>query len=210
MSLTSTLVTDGTSDRALVPIIEHVLSRLPEVAAVRSVVRFAGAQGGDLRERISNAMRFFPCDILFVHRDAEGAANENRIAEIANAAPTASCSTVPVVPVRMTEAWLLIDAGAIRRAADNPNGSVAISLPRPQDLEAVADPKDVLFGLLVAASEKVGRRLKQFRRDLPARRTRVASLIRDFSPLHQLPAFQRFQADTISAVKQWCEQQNDT
>jgi hypothetical protein len=36
---------------------------------------------------------------------------------------------VCVVPVRMMEAWLLIDEMAIRRVAGNPNGRIPIELP---------------------------------------------------------------------------------
>jgi hypothetical protein len=36
---------------------------------------------------------------------------------------------IPVVPVRMTEAWLLADEFAIRSAPGNPNGTQSLDLP---------------------------------------------------------------------------------
>ena len=96
----------------------------------------------------------------------------------------------------MTEAWLLIDASAIRRAADNPNGKVSLDLPLTAKLEQVPDPKKVLDRALVVASEKSGRRLKRFERDLSFRRQRVAALIDDFSPLRELDAFRAFEKAT--------------
>lgn len=95
----------------------------------------------------------------------------------------------------MTEAWLLIDEQAIRRAAGNPNGEASLPLPKVANLETVADPKKLLRDCLIRASEKTGRRLQQFERDLGERAQRVAELITDFSPLQQLAAFQDFEKD---------------
>lgn len=110
--------------------------------------------------------------------------------------PPALC----VVPVRMTEAWLLIDEAAIRRAAGNPNGRVELTLPSLRTLENLPDPKQTLNELLRTACELRGRRLAQFRRDEAARRVRVADLVDDFSPLLHLPAFQRLQEETYSLL----------
>ncbi len=146
-------------------------------------------------------MRHHPCDVLFVHRDAEKEPKERRLKEIRAAAGTAGFPPfVPVVPVRMTEAWLLIDETAIRQAAGNPNGEAALPLPKVARLESVADPKGVLRTCLIEASEKTGRRLQQFERDLPERIQRVAELISDFSPLRQLPAFQDFEQEARRVV----------
>jgi hypothetical protein len=108
---------------------------------------------------------------------------------------------VPVVPVRMTEAWLLIDEKAIREAADNPNGSVALDLPALDRLERTPNPKSTLEKVLETASEKTGRRLDQFRRDLNHRKHRVVQFIRDFSPLRRLPAFSAFEQLTHNVVE---------
>ena len=105
----------------------------------------------------------------------------------------------------MTEAWLLLEESAIRRAADNPNGTIPLHLPGVAALEGLVDPKKRLFDLLERAAEKTGRRKEQFRRDLPLRRQRVAELIRDFSPLHQLSAFQAFERDLRTAVGAWTD-----
>jgi hypothetical protein len=109
----------------------------------------------------------------------------------------------------MTEAWLLLDVKAIRRAADNPNGTVPLQLPRMSDLEAETDPKNTLNQLLRAASEKRGRRLDQFNQQpqLAARRNRVATLIDDFSPLQTLTSFRAFRAETLRVVGDWLSKQ---
>ena len=198
-----TLLTDGSSDRCLAQIINWVLESCSRRASLDVVGQFA-----DLRElrnppqelpsKISKAVELFPCDVLFVHRDAEHNTRDRRVFEIERAAEEARASVryLPLVPVRMTEAWLLIDESAIRRAADNPNGKVSLDLPLTAKLEQVPDPKKVLDRALVAASEKSGRRLKRFERDLSFRRQRVAALIDDFSPLRELDAFRAFEKAT--------------
>jgi nucleotidyltransferase/DNA polymerase involved in DNA repair len=75
-----------------------------------------------------------------------------------------------------------------------------LPLPKAAQLEALADPKKLLRECLIRASEKVGRRLQQFERDLPERAQRVSELITDFSPLRQLPAFRELERDAGEAL----------
>jgi hypothetical protein len=141
------------------------------------------------------ALALYPCDLLFVHRDAEGESREARVAEIrerleeAGSTQTAIC----VVPVRMQEAWLLFNEAAIRAAADNPRGRMSLAIPQLRKLEEVSDPKDLLWSLLEEAS---GLRPGRRRRFDPAPRIhRLADLIEDFSPLRQLPAFRALEEE---------------
>jgi hypothetical protein len=46
-----------------------------------------------------------------------------------------------VIPIRMTEAWLLLDEEAIRDSAGRPSSSVSLGLPLPQRVETIPDPK---------------------------------------------------------------------
>jgi hypothetical protein len=203
-----TLVSDGTTDRALLPIINWLLLSIPDLAE-----RGIEAQWADWRRRdktpglagkVEAALHDYPCDLLFVHRDAEAsvrAIREQRQDEIQRALEPHSVPYVGIVPVRMTEAWLLIDAEAICKAADNPHCQERIALPSLRRLEPHPDPKQLLHELLERASEKKGRRLEQFRRDLSWRRVRVAELISDFSPLFQLSAFAQFAEETLSVCQ---------
>lgn len=203
-SLRYTLVGDGPSDRALLPLIRWMLLKagtpLPLSASWADPHRITGS----LTERLRQALDLYPCDLLFVHRDAEKQEPETRREEIKaalvglNGPPPVLC----VVPVRMTEAWLLVEAAAIRQAADNPNGSVNLPLPSLRDLENLPDPKQKLNELLRIACNLHGRRLDQFKRDESTRRVRVAEFIEDFSPLVRLPAFQQFQRETTALLSE--------
>jgi hypothetical protein len=203
-----TLLADGSSDRCLARIIEWILAGLVEsgTAIDRNIADFffRRRKPRRLADRMSAALEDYPCDILFVHRDAEALSLETRTNEIDTAASTVSLRHhVPVVPVRMTEAWLLFDVVAVRRAADNPNGRQPIDIPELRRLERVPDPKSVLESALRRAANKRGRDLERFNRDLSKRVHRVAELIDDFSPLRSLSAFVQFEARTSQAVAAW-------
>lgn len=202
--LNYTLVSDGAADRALMPILSWLLRNfcgsLPIQPAFADLRRLRNPPRS-LVDRIQRSVALYPCDLLVVHRDAEGAAFEDRLAEI-NTALSESLSTpkpaVCVVPVRMSEAWLLIDENAVRRAAGNPNGKVPLDLPSLHRLEQLPDPKRLLHDLLRRASGLRGRRLSSFNRRLHGHR--VADWISDFSPLYRLSAFARLATDLNQVV----------
>jgi len=209
-SLRCTLVGDGPSDSALLPILEWVLRgtgmTLPLAmnwAAPDVIIR----NGTRLADRLRQALEIYPCDLLFVHRDAEAQSPQNRRDEItaALAAVPTDIPAVCVVPVRMTEAWLLFDQSAIREAADNKHGSVALELPALRRLDTLPNPKQILNALLCSASEKNGRNLHKFQSGLAHRRARVVDLIEDFAPLRVLPAFQQVESDirTMLQSNEW-------
>jgi hypothetical protein len=198
--LTFTLLSDGSSDRALIPILQWLLRQLssldfePQWADLRSLRE----PPRTLRNRIRAAVTLFPCDLLFVHRDAEGETLEARTREIREHLQTVPDQTaVCVIPVRMMEAWLLLDETVLRTAADNPRGRVGLGIPALDRLEEIPDPKRLLFDLLKTAS---GLRTGRLHRFHPAERVhRLAELIPDFSPLRRLSAFRTLEAD-VEAV----------
>jgi hypothetical protein len=140
--------------------------------------------------------------LLFIHRDAEKASLPERQREILRAVEKAKPAVLPphvcIVPVRMMEAWLLIDEPAIREASGNPMSACALELPRWTALEALPDPKARLHELLREASGLQGRHRRKFRVEPAVHR--LADLIEDFSPLRELPAFRALEADLQSVV----------
>ena len=116
-----TLAADGASDAVLLPILTCALKRGGAGSVAPQCVDFGRIprQPG-LREKLRLAVQLYPCDVLFVHRDAEGQSPALRRQEVGAALDGLALNYVPVVPVRMTEAWLLADERAIRSAAGNP------------------------------------------------------------------------------------------
>jgi hypothetical protein len=184
-----TLVADGPSDRALVPILDWLIEEHTDEIYQPQFAEHLPPAAQGLRRRLGVAVDLYPCDILFVHRDAERTSLDDREAEIRGSLPEKDLYGVPIVPVRMTEAWLLSDEVAIRIAAGNPNGRVVIELPGPARWHQLPDPKAILRDALKTASELGARRLRKFRPD--SLRVRVAELTNDFSRLRALEAFGR-------------------
>ena len=203
MNIRFTLFAEGSTDKALLPILRWALRHDPRVREITS--QFADPHNISpprykLAKRIREVLSLYPADLLFVHRDSDNLPPAVRREEIRTAVETGSHSqrTVPVVPVRMTEAWLLIDETAIRSAAGNPRGTMVLDLPRLGAIEDKADPKDVLYTALRQACELKGRKLARFSPQDAA--GIVADRISDFSPLRCLPAFREFQADLGRAL----------
>lgn len=192
-----TLLGDGSSDEALKRHVEWMVrENVASDVAIDSQwadLRAAKPKPEGLGARIERAIDLYPCDVLFVHRDAEREEPERRIQEIAQACIGISvrATPVPVIPVRMSESWLLCDETAIRKAAGNPNGEQPLNLPRLREIEGLPDPKNTLHTVLRCASGLTGRRLKAF----SPRARLVANYITDFSLLRRLPAFQRLETD---------------
>jgi hypothetical protein len=104
-----------------------------------------------------------------------------------------------VIPVRMQEAWLLHDEPALRLAAGCPAGTVALNLPALHRVESVPDPRGTLYEALKRASQSRGRKLRKFRPIVAAHR--LADLIEDWSPLCELPAYQRLEDHTRKQLR---------
>jgi hypothetical protein len=207
-----TLLTDGSSDDALMPVLSWLLTGRLTGCAIQEQwadLRRLPTPPRGLANRITSALELYPCELLFVHRDAETASADRRISEIRRAISEVASPVehVCVVPVRMTEAWLLFDEAALRRAAENPNGRIPLQLPPFQVIEQIPNPKQLLRELLRRASELSGRRLRKLS-DVSARR--VAALINDFSPLRNLPAFRRLEADVDEFAEKWLANAPDT
>lgn len=142
-------------------------------------------------------------DIAFVHRDAEAQDPAQRRAEIASGASSAGLvgtPVVPIVPVRMTEAWLLLDEAGIRRIAARPNGQAQLGLPKWHEAESIADPKQRLETALLLASETSGRRRARFARDFGRHRSLLLQRLDPNGPVAQHSAWKQLRVDVENAV----------
>lgn len=206
-TLRFTLVSDGTTDAALIYPLRWLLveNRVQwPIEAAWADLRALPQPPTGLESRIVAAVNLYSCDLLFVHRDAEREPRERRLEEIRHAIRNVTSDLfsgrpyVCVIPVRMTEAWLLFDERAIRRAAGNPNGTVPLALPPVSKVEGLPDPKEILRELLLKATDKTARRLKNFAVGQAVHR--LVELIEDFSPLRSAPAFSALEADLRDVI----------
>jgi len=197
-SIRYTLVTDGPSDRLLLAILDwllgqHLCSPQGEWFDPRPLAH----PPRTLAEKIRRGREMFPCDVVFVHRDAEHRQPGERRSEIRRAAETAAAgdACLCVVPVRMTEAWFLFDEAGIRRAAGVPDGLALLGLPPTSRLETVSNPKSILHEALRVASGLSRKRLERF--NVMRAQYRLADRQADYSPLRVLPAFQELETDIV-------------
>jgi hypothetical protein len=136
-------------------------------------------------------------DLIVLHRDADRDGRPMRLAEIGEAVQRVMPEVphVPVIPIRMTEAWLLLEEDTIREIAGSPNGKVPLHLPKPKQVESIADPKSLLKQTLALASGLSGRRLQQFNDRFPRHRAQLLERINPDGPIRDVPSWCDFNAD---------------
>ena len=199
--VSATLVTDGSSDRLLKPLIELLFDEHTDLPYQVNCAEGLPPMAEGLQSRIKSALELFPCDFLFVHRDDEGVGISVRQQEIENSWLSGAHTAVLicVIPVRMTEAWLITNADPIRLAVNNPQGKSDLKLPSTKDIESSPDPKEILFAALKIASEWNTHRRAKFN---PHRfRHRVSELIEDLAPLRSLSSFKHLEAQVKKHVE---------
>lgn len=208
-----TFLSDGRSDKALMNIIDWLFSQLlPQVPVQKQFADFSfipkPPPNDRLDLRILKALELYPCDIVFVHRDAESSRLDDfqsRLTQIQESYELtnqygAISKLVKVVPIRMMEAWLLIDEYAIKMASGNRNNRMDLNLPSVTRLETIPDPKKMLDDLIKGASGLHSRRLDKL--NVREAVHRVAENIDDFSRLRQLSAFNRFENELIRVLEE--------
>ncbi|QSV61503.1 MAG: DUF4276 family protein [Dolichospermum sp. DL01] len=209
--LSYTLLSDGSSDKALMPILTWLLRENQVNCAIQAEwaeLRHLPEVPKPLAQKIIKSLELYPCDLLFIHRDAEKEPRENRVIEIHNALKEVQKYVIVpqvdicVIPVRMLEAWLLFNEAAIRKAAGNPRGKEQLQIPDIRRLQQLPDPKNDLHQLLSIASGLTGRRQKQF--NVHEKIHRLADLIDDFSPLRNLSAFQELETEIQQVIQTQC------
>ncbi|MFJ3893559.1 hypothetical protein [Streptomyces sp. NPDC090083] len=197
---------EGSSDNGLVPHIESIAARkeldisitVPDFGLLRPTT------GHSVPDKLRAARTLGGTyDLAVVQRDADRGPAQDRKDEIKDAvlAEWPSLQHVAVVPVRMLEAWLLLDEACLRQVAENPRGRVSLDLPKGAAAERIADPKQLLKDSLARASEYKGRRLTQFQKRFAQHRLRMLELLDPEGPVTCLPSWQEFIKDLDDALE---------
>ncbi|WP_419921392.1 hypothetical protein [Candidatus Poriferisodalis sp.] len=194
------LLTDGPSDRPLAAHLEAMcLERGVRVdVSAPEFERLPNPPGLSVENRLESIRRGerLP-DLLFVHRDAERQHPQLRLQEITDATQQVASGLpfVPIIPVRMTEAWLLADQQLIRQIAGRPDSTVDLGIPPSDRLERMPDPKAALRQALAAASGNSGRALKKFDNRFGTHRRLLLERLDRSGPVSQLPRWQALESD---------------
>ncbi|WP_331716400.1 hypothetical protein [Micromonospora chokoriensis] len=110
---------------------------------------------------------------------------------------------MPVIPVRMTEAWLLLDETAIRQVAGNPRGRMDLGLPKHHEVESVANPKQILSTCLLKAAGETGRRRDAVAKRFNQHRRQLLERLEPTGAIVRLESWARLVADVDEVVKRW-------
>ena len=208
------LVCEGSSDDALVHHIQRLLieSGATEADGVpfHSRTRLTDS-GTPLANKVREGLKLSDSpNLLFIHRDADhhcdthAAGAEKRYEEIVTAVQSASHGGryVGIVPVRMTEAWLLVDECAIRQVAGSPHGRQDLGLPSVSKIETITKPKKLLEEVLFRAGSPKGQRnKKKFREKFGEHRRQLIESLPVGGPLKHLDSWVRFRDDTKAALQ---------
>lgn len=193
------LLADGSSDA---PLSQH-LESLCAIRGVRIQIItpdlriLPTAPGLRVADRLRAVIKLgMNPDIVFVHRDAEKQDPSLRYKEVQDAvdATRPGLPAVAVVPVRMTEAWLLLDEDQIRQVAGRPRSTVDLKLPPISKVEAHPDPKQLLRDALRVASGLHGRRLDRFQHQFSSNRRTLLQRLDINGPVQNLPSWRMLES----------------
>jgi hypothetical protein len=199
-------VSEGSSDLPVADLVEALF--LDEGIAVhlsRPDFSLLGKVPKDVRSRIEAGFKLLrqQADLVVVHRDADNVGAAARRLEVDTAANLAHVAgaVVPVIPIRMTEAWLLLSDVAIRQVAGNPRGRMDLELPKIHEVEGVADPKELLRDRILRASNATGRRREGVARRFNQHRRQLLERVDRTGPITKLSSWQQLLKD-VSVISQ--------
>ncbi|MBI4748459.1 MAG: DUF4276 family protein [Acidobacteria bacterium] len=144
--------------------------------------------------------------VLCVHTDAD-AENDHRAFQskiqpaferIHQSTEEACKLPVAIVPVQMTEAWMLADTELFKKELNTTKTDFELGIHKPP--ESIADPKDVIAQAIRIATDHVGRRQRRYQVHISDLYQPVGQRI-SLEKLSQLSSFQKFR-DAIREVFQ--------
>ena len=200
-------VAEGSSDGPLADIVEllflrngvHVNLSRPDFTQLK-VSKDVGSRVEASRKLVGTDV-----DLVVVHRDADNVGHDARLVEIDHAVSRVmdEAQLVPVVPVRMTEAWLLLDEAAIRHVAGNPNGRNRLPLPKRKEAERVADPKALLAECLLTAANVTGRKRDRLAKRFGQSRRQLLERLDPDGPVVELQSWKHLVAVVAKVASAW-------
>lgn len=190
---------DGSSDEPMGEHLEYLcaLRNVDVQITTPDLRRLSNPPGHRVADRLNAIFDIgMKPDIVFVHRDAEKQNPSLRYKEVQDAVDEVDHDllAVAVVPVRMTEAWLLIDEGLIRHVAKRPHATDDLGLPPISKIEDHPDPKKLLQDALSVASGLQGRRLDRFQRQFSNNRRTLLQRLDVNGPVRNLPSWKALES----------------
>lgn len=216
-SLVTALYAEGTTDHRFLPLIiqrtaVQILSQRGRtiVDVLEPMLVEPEEQRSHAQNILAVAQRVYGYHLLFVHADADAntsaAALQHRIrpgvalVQGAQQRGERVCAElVPIVPVQMTEAWMLVDTEALLDIIGTPTTEHRLRIPaKAQQIELIADPKQQLTQIFAEVLASRTRRVR--RRHTIAELYEPLARTINLAALSQLPSYQRFVTDLTQAL----------
>jgi hypothetical protein len=198
------LIREGRADAELVSVLIRLCASLGARSIDGSDVGNLGV-GRRVADQVAAVLAIDPgIELFFVHMDADNEGLDARRHHLATALERCGRPYSRVVPVRETEAWLLVDEQRIREVVGYAEGNAPLGLPKRSHVEDLGDPKLCLRNALSRAQRP---RKHQRREVIPisnddyvrCRRELLETLDID-GPITQLSAWQALVQDTQTAL----------
>ncbi|SHE24038.1 hypothetical protein [Actinomyces glycerinitolerans] len=185
---------EGTSDNRLAKVLERLLMSMRPGADVNlepEPHEWNGKRPNNVEEKIK-ALAEEPYDLIFVHRDADNAGIEARIKECRKPGDD---RVVPVIPVTMTEAWVLADLWSNEKEKETFRAWAAGKGLSRKVIEGLADPKRTL-------EEYLNRDRSSFMKAtaFARKRSQLVEQIRIDGDVKHLEAWKRLEKELESAL----------
>ncbi|UYG07542.1 hypothetical protein [Halomonas sp. M4R1S46] len=181
------LTCEGTSDANLVEHLKNLLIQrgADEVSgqhADLSILR--KPPGGSVREKLNAINELYPeANVVFIHRDADNQGAEERANEIKEQSENFPKTTIPLIPVKITETWLLADKEKITEITGvEPN-----NIPPLKNLEKSGRAKEILMDCLTSGVKK-----KQKKTTFYRARAQLCQELRPEGPVSMLASYNAF------------------
>lgn len=209
MNVSFILLGEGSSDLRLTEHIEQILimEGFDEVSGdAPDLSMFVQPVGLTVKSKLEAVIKHYPgVDLIFIHRDADNAGIAAREQEIIDACSDLHLTAVivPVVPVKMLEAWLLADQDKIKMVGGGRGyrGNIE-GVPSIAALENVRDAKSVLLSALCEVSGASGGRLRDFKKRFPEMRARLTYDLDPDGPVNGLDSYRRFRQAVAQVAQQ--------
>jgi hypothetical protein len=212
------LYTEGQTDlNFLTPLVVracHSIFTEHNVHQIEVVEPFSVNHQLDPKGKVSQAKRILQAarlaesyHALLVHNDADKRTRAKTIQfqfqpgyDEVQKQPSGVCKQLlPIIPIRMIEAWLLVDAQALCRSMATKLSFDQLGLPlSPTRIEGDPNPKQTLEEMLRKANAKRSRATRVERGDL----YQLLGESIDLKQLERLSAYQDFITDLTSTIKQ--------
>lgn len=165
------------------------------------------SQSDRVSSMISVAKQAIGYHLLIVHADADAPTRDDALREryepgrqqVVDLDWSIGEAMVPIIPIRMTEAWMMADLSAFQYVVGTNLGRESLGFPDRADLvEGILNPKQKLLKALRSAAASHRRRRKA---SLPGLYEPMARIV-NLSVLEQIPAFKAFEEDLVSTLIQ--------